>query len=332
LDQHNAELQQWAAEHFTRVFQQPTLDSHSLLSSWSQVAGDASLRRYYRLSSSDRSVIVMDSSKELNAAVEFGRVAQMLAQGGVRVPRIYSADFNKGYLLLEDFGDQLLKTQLTPEHGDQLFEKILPLLLEISLCDASDLPEYTPQLLADELDYFDEWYLQRHRKYFLSKSERKLWEQLKDMLVGSAVSQPQVPVHRDFHSCNLHQLPENEIGVIDFQDAVRGPLTYDLASWIWDRYIYWPRETIVAWIEKARESMVPVIGSSITAAEWLRYCDFMGLQRNIKIVGVFARLHYRDGKSGYLEMIPQFGAYINDVLQRYSEFEFAVDVMNNWLE
>lgn len=332
MDQHNTELQQWAVEHFRQVFQPPVMDRQTLLSSWSQVAGDASLRRYYRLGSGDRSTIVMDSSRELDAAVEFARVAQIFGEGGVRVPRIYSADFGRGYLLLEDFGDQLLKSQLASVHADQLFEKILPVLQEIALCDASELTEFSPKMLGDELDYFDEWYLQHHRKYSLSGSERRGWERLKDVLVDSAVSQPQVAVHRDFHSCNLHQLPDDEIGVIDFQDAVRGPVTYDLASWIWDRYTRWPREVVVAWIEKAGKRLMPVTGRSFTAAEWLRYCDFMGLQRNIKIVGIFARLHYRDGKSGYLEMIPQFSAYIRDVLPRYREFDFIVDAMNNWLE
>ena len=138
------------------------------------------------------------------------------------------------------------------------------------------------------------------------------------LLLVNAAKQPQVFVHRDFHSCNLHVLTNSDdTGVIDFQDAVCGPLTYDLASWLWDRYITWPRDELLQWMEQAHAVLAPHVAS----AQWVRWCDLMGLQRNLKIVGIFARLYYRDGKSGYLEMIPQFAAYVLDVLSRYPELD-----------
>lgn len=332
MDQHHTELQHWAATHFTQVFQLPELDKQRLLAGWSQVAGDASVRCYYRLQYGERSVIVMDSSRDLDAAAEFARVAQILRDGGVRVPKIYSADFSAGYQLLEDFGNQMLKAQLAENRGDVLFAKVLPVLQELALCDCQELKAFSAQMLEDELMMFEEWYLQRHRNYFMPDEELRCWGQLKKLLVESALAQPQVTVHRDFHSCNLHQLDDDEIGVIDFQDSVAGPVTYDLASWVWDRYMHWPRESVVRWIEQARESLRPAFSQPVSASNWLRYCDYMGLQRNIKIVGIFARLYYRDGKKGYLEMIPQFAAYIREVLPLYDELQFAVGSMDNWLE
>jgi len=331
LDQHHTALQHWAASHFTQVFQLPELGKQGLLSGWSQVAGDASVRGYYRLQSGECSVIVMDSSQDLDAAAEFARVAEILREGGVRVPKIYSADFSAGYLLLEDFGSQMLKAQLADNRGDMLFAKVLPVLQELALCDCQELRTFSAEMLEGELALFEEWYLQRHRNYVLPDTERKCWERLKKLLVESALAQPQVTVHRDFHSCNLHQLDDDEIGVIDFQDAVAGPVTYDLASWVWDRYMHWPRESIVRWIEQGRVSLKPALAQPVSASDWLRYCDYTGLQRNIKIAGIFARLHYRDGKTGYLEMIPRFAAYIREVLPLYAELQFAVEPMDSWL-
>jgi hypothetical protein len=134
-------------------------------------------------------------------------------------------------------------------------------------------------------------------------------------LIASATAQPQVFVHKDFHSCNLLRTPPGP-GLIDFQDALRGPLSYDLVSLLWDRYIAWPRERLEGWMEQARQRL----GPGIEPAEWVRCCDWMGLQRNLKIVGIFARLHYRDGKRGYLEMVPRFFRYLLEVLPRYPEF------------
>ena len=161
----------------------------------------------------------------------------------------------------------------------------------------------------------------------MSHDEAEQWQQLTQTLIENALAQPQVFVHRDFHSCNLHQLPNGDIGVIDFQDAVCGPLTYDLASWLWDRYITWPRSQLESWMLQARQTLAP----QVDEATWIRWCDLMGLQRNLKIVGIFARLHYRDNKSGYLEMTPRFAHYISAVLPLYPELASSHVMLNKWL-
>ena len=142
------------------------------------------------------------------------------------------------------------------------------------------------------------------------------WEALCTELQRSAASQPQVFVHRDFHSCNLLHADGAQPGIIDFQDAVRGPVTYDLVSLLWDRYISWPRARLEGWMESCRTTLAPETGS----ATWFRWCDLMGLQRNLKIIGIFSRLHYRDGKAGYLRMVPRFYRYVLDVLPSHPEF------------
>jgi hypothetical protein len=165
------------------------------------------------------------------------------------------------------------------------------------------------------MDLLTDWYLERHRQRPLRGGERALWADLCDRLIESAAQQPQVFVHKDFHSCNLLHTPRGP-GLIDFQDGLRGPLSYDLVSLLWDRYIAWPRQRLEAWMEEARVRFA----ANMAPAEWVRCCDWMGLQRNLKIVGIFARLRYRDGKQGYLEMIPRFYGYLLDVLPRYPEF------------
>ena len=184
--------------------------------------------------------------------------------------------------------------------------------------------ETTLAKLLEELELFPTWYLQRHKQYSIGCSQWDLWESLCTHLIQTAFEQPQVFVHRDFHSSNLLLLPGEQTGIIDFQDAVKGPLSYDLVSLIWDRYISWPRAQLLDWMEafRLRQQL------SLQPAQWQQYCDWMGLQRNLKIVGIFARLHYRDQKPGYLEMIPRFWAYIMDILRRYPQFQPMLD----WLE
>ena len=184
-----------------------------------------------------------------------------------------------------------------------------------SKVDCIGLPDYNRDRLLTELELFTGWYLQQHKDIALSCEDWDVWEDLCTRLIASAQQQAQVFVHRDFHSCNLLQLENGEIGVIDFQDGVRGPISYDFISLMWDRYIPWPRSRLEGWMEEFRQLVAPTVDPE----EWVRYCDWMGLQRNIKIVGIFARLHYRDNKPGYLEMIPRFWSYLMDVLPRYPE-------------
>jgi aminoglycoside/choline kinase family phosphotransferase len=178
------------------------------------------------------------------------------------------------------------------------------------------LPEYHSLKLQQELALFTDWYLRVHRNRPFTNSEWLDWNQLCVQLINSAREQPQVFVHRDFHSCNLLHIRGGQPGIIDFQDGVLGPISYDLVSLLWDRYIEWPRDRLEAWMMEFHQAL----NLDCDESTWIRWCDLMGLQRNLKIVGIFARLHYRDGKQGYLQMIPRFYGYLLDVLPRYPEF------------
>ncbi len=179
-----------------------------------------------------------------------------------------------------------------------------------------DLPVFDQRKLRRDMDLFPDWYLLEHRKCTSRGSLDESWDNFCRCIIDSALEQPQTFVHRDFHSCNLLSNGANGIGIIDYQDGVLGPVSYDFISLIWDRYIAWPRARIEDWMEEIRLKF----RLDIEPARWRRYCDLMGLQRNFKIVGIFARLHYRDGKRGYLEMIPRFYGYLTGTLRLYPEF------------
>jgi aminoglycoside/choline kinase family phosphotransferase len=282
----------------------------------SGVSGDASFRRYFRLRQGQSRWILMDAPPEQEDTGPFIDIATRLRAAGICAPGIVAANRPAGFLLLEDFGDELIRDVLTKDNADRLFPAFFMLLADMSKTDLQGLPDYHRGKLLEELELFTIWYLQRHKGLQLSCGQWDHWEVLGTALLNSAAEQPQLFVHRDFHSCNLLRLPQGGIGVIDFQDAVRGPLTYDFVSLLWDRYIHWPRSLQLEWMEAFRLLVCP----GCAPAVWRRWCDWMGLQRNLKIVGIFARLHYRDSKAGYLEMIPQFWTYVIETLERYEEF------------
>lgn len=297
------------------------------------VAGDASFRRYFRAIASDRGSdddgpwIVMDAPPGREDCDRFIDADERLRAADLHAPEILAADTGAGFLLLEDLGDTLLRDEIHTNNADAWFDRLFTVLGAFATgVDTAGLPPYNRERLLQEMELFPAWYLERHKGLRLSCEDWDIWESLCTRLIHSAHAQPQVFVHRDFHSCNLLDLPRGaasrdgapggDVGIIDFQDAVRGPVTYDLASLLWDRYIPWPRSRLEGWMESFRTRVAP----DIDPADWTRYCDWMGLQRNLKIVGIFARLHYRDGKIGYLEMIPRFWGYLIDVLPLYGEF------------
>jgi hypothetical protein len=233
-------------------------------------------------------------------------------------------DLEQGFGLLEDLGDQLYSDILTPDTADGHFVELFTALKQMALAvNCQGLPEYSHGRLQTELDLFTDWYLLRHKQRPLSVQEERIWQALCKQLRHSAAAQPQVFVHRDFHGSNLLYQQGGKPGIIDFQDAVRGPISYDFASLLWDRYIAWPRPRLEKWMETYR-SMLAI---DIEPAAWIRWCDLMGLQRNLKIVGIFARLHHRDHKQGYVNMIPRFYRYLLDVLPLYPEFHAFRDVL-----
>ena len=281
------------------------------------VCGDASFRRYFRFKAGDHSVILMDAPRYRESSERFLDAGKRLSTAGLKTPEIFSFDLDLGFGLLEDFGDVLFREILCPDSVDRLFPDLFDILeAQAKHVDASGLPEYNRERLQMELDLFPDWYLAQYKHRPLQEDEQAAWQEMCGLLIESAQKQPQVFVHRDFHSCNLLDTGKGT-GIIDFQDALLGPISYDFVSLAWDRYIAWPREKLEAWMADLYQRFELDCGME----EWVRQCDWMGLQRNIKIAGIFARLRYRDGKFGYLQMIPNFYQYLLDVLPRYPEFE-----------
>ena len=288
------------------------------------VAGDASFRRYFRLWIDGEAKILMDAPPPAEDVRPFLDVAGRLRSAGLHAPEIFAADLHNGFLLLEDLGDDLYRDQLNHQNADDHFPAMFCLLKDMAMKVASDqLPEFDTRKLQSEMDLFPDWYLGQHRKHTAHEQFDSVWAGFCQQIIESARNQPQGFVHRDFHSCNLLKTKDDRIGIIDFQDAVRGPLSYDFISLIWDRYIHWPRDRIEAWVEEFRAQL----DVDIEPQQWQRDCDLMGLQRNIKIIGIFARLHYRDGKDGYLELIPRFYQYVTGTLRLYPEFSEMLKFM-----
>jgi len=295
-----------------------------LQSGFDNVAGDASFRRYFRVQVNGESRILMDAPPPGEDIGPFVDVDRRLVSAGLHAPEIFYADPANGYLLLEDLGDNLYRDLLHKNNADSLFPALFDILKTFALeTDATGLPGYDYGMLRRDMDLFPDWYLLKHREMMQREQFVAIWDDFCTQIINAAMDQPQCFVHRDFHSCNLLRTASNDIGIIDFQDAVKGPVSYDFISLIWDRYIAWPRTRIEKWMEEVRL----VLGLDIEPRQWQRYCDLMGLQRHFKVVGIFARLHYRDNKNGYIEMIPRFYDYITGTLRLYPEFEEILDIM-----
>lgn len=288
------------------------------------VAGDASFRRYFRVQVHGASRILMDAPPPGEDVGPFLDIDRRLRDAGLHAPEIYHADRDNGFLLLEDLGDWLYRDLLHENNADKLFPALFDMLTTLAFSvDSSGLPLFDYRKLRRDMDLFPDWYLDVHRKCPSRPLRDETWDNFCKCVIDSAMEQPQTFVHRDFHSCNLLRTHDGGIGIIDFQDGVLGPVSYDFISLAWDRYISWPRARIELWMEEIRVQF----GLDMEPARWRRYCDLMGLQRNFKIVGIFARLHHRDGKWGYLEMIPRFYEYLTSTLRLYPEFAAVLDFM-----
>ena len=284
---------------------------------WLPVTGDASYRRYFRGRVDGHSRILMDAPPEKENSTAFVDICSRLRAAGLHAPEIFKYDLEQGYLLLEDLGDDLYRDLLNGQNVQTLFEQTFSALAVMaSEVDTSGLAAYDEDTLFDELNLFPDLYLIRHLDYRLAHRQRTAWSSFCEELVGAALEQPLVFVHRDIHSSNLLRTEKNNPGIIDFQDAVRGPISYDFVSLIWDRYIHWRREQLEQWMEQFRLLAAP----GTDPEKWIYWCDLMGLQRNLRIVGRFAQLEHSEAKPGYVEMIPAFYRYILDVLPRYPQF------------
>ncbi|UVE17385.1 phosphotransferase [Pseudomonas sp. LS44] len=283
-------------------------------------SSDASFRRYFRWQAGSRSLIVMDAPPPQEDCRPFVKVAHMLAGAGVHVPRILAADLERGFLLLDDLGRQTYLEVIDGSNADQLFDDAVEALLAFQRLPLGDaLPHYDEALLRRELQLFPDWYVQRHLGITLEGAQLAAWQRSCEQLIGSALAQPKVLVHRDFMPRNL-MLSEPNPGVLDFQDAVYGPVTYDVTCLFKDAFLSWPEAQVRIWLERywqlARERG---IGVQDDFDEFLRASDLMGLQRHLKVIGIFARICHRDGKPKYLGDVPRFFRYIDAVLARRPE-------------
>lgn len=285
-------------------------------------SSDASFRRYFRVTAGHTSYIVMDAPPEREQIAPFVRVAEQLLNLGLNVPEILARDIKSGYLLLSDLGSTLYLTALTSETADSLYTDALRSLSTLQSGHSSEpsiLPRYDHRLLIEEMELFRRWFLGTHLEMELSLRQHRDLDKLYEELAQNALAQPQVWVHRDYHCRNLTYTTHNNPGILDFQDAVVGPVTYDLVSLLRDCYISWPPEQVEHWalqyFDLARDSGIPV-GDDLE--QFLRWFDLMGVQRHLKAIGIFARLYHRDAKSGYLEDIPRVLSYVNSMNSRYS--------------
>ena len=287
-------------------------------------SSDASFRRYFRIVDNDKSFIIMDAPPEKENCKPFIEIAKLLFDMDINVPQILQQDLEQGFLLLSDLGDTVFLSELNNNTVDRLYTAAMDSLLKIQKNKTPDLPLYDETLLRNELDLFPDWYLEKQLKITVSDEHRKILEQIFAVLIKNALSQPQVCVHRDYHSRNLMVNKDNPQapGIIDFQDAVIGPVTYDLVSLLKDCYIDWPREKVEKWVSYFhKEALSSGNINDVSFDEFLRWFDLMGLQRHLKVAGIFSRLKHRDGKTGYLKDIPRTMDYIFDVLKRYPEFQ-----------
>jgi aminoglycoside/choline kinase family phosphotransferase len=300
------------------------------------VAGDASNRRYFRTDVDGASYILVDAPPRTEKNQAFLAVRQLLADAGVRVPALYAADLERGYLVLGDLGDRLLLAELSTDSVDSQYRGAMNVLLQMAAIDSREtaLPAYDRTLLAEELGRFPTWFVEKLLGQTPDAREQQLLAAAFDVLVGNALQQPAVLVHRDFHSRNLMPQPDGSLGVIDFQDAVLGPVTYDLVSLLRDCYIQWPAPQVQAWAlaYHARLQAAGHLPSNVAPDRFLRWFDLMGLQRHIKVLGTFARLYLRDGKSVYLNDLPLVIAYVREIAARYAAAEPALGAFSEWFD
>lgn len=297
-------------------------------------SADASFRRYFRIWRADGTTrVVMDAPPDKEDIGPYLQVSTLLERCRVHVPRVEASDARAGFVLLEDLGTVSYLSRL---HGgadaDALYRDALEALLRIQLDGrdaARSLAPYDRAVLAREMALLPEWFCARHLQLELGDDERALIESSFEFLIREALAQPIVFVHRDYHSRNLMVLAHDNPGVIDFQDALAGPCGYDLVSLLKDCYIEWPRARVEAWVRGYRTALVARGGEGGgDDAEFLRWFDLIGLQRHIKVLGIFARLWYRDGKSGYLNDLPRTLGYVRDAAHRYPELQ----TFSRWVE
>ncbi|PSJ17334.1 aminoglycoside phosphotransferase family protein [Nitrosomonas supralitoralis] len=294
-------------------------------------SADASFRRYFRISFDDQTLVVMDAPPQHEDCAPFLNVAEILAAVGVHVPRILAQNLELGFILLSDLGHTTFLQALnqSPESANQLYRDATDALIQMQLTQRiRPLPSYDQALLQRELDLFPDWYVATHLQMDLSEAQQTVLHHVFGQILQNNLAQAKVLVHRDYHSRNLMVSTPNP-GILDFQDAVYGPITYDLVSLLKDAYIRWDEECILDWAirywEKARQVGLPVAADF---AEFYRDFEWMGVQRHLKVLGIFARLNYRDGKAAYLSDMPLVMEYLRAACKRYRELHPLLNLLD----
>jgi aminoglycoside/choline kinase family phosphotransferase len=317
-----------------------TTELHADIHDFKVASNDASFRRYFRVSFNNKvadqvagqAFIIMDAPPKKEDIIPFITIASSLEATGVHVPHIYASNQKSGFILMSDLGQKdyltLLNSDLDRERIDKLYADAMSALVVMQLGLRTDIEQqkmalfpYDAERLQMEMQLLPDWYVKVHCQQHLNEAEQLIWQQAISRLVESAQEQPQVFVHRDYHSRNLMYYNEHNPGVIDFQDAVIGPITYDVVSLLRDSYISWPDDRVYEWLEQYRQMLLREnLLTEDNKEQFVRWFDWMGIQRQLKVVGIFCRLNYRDGKTNYLDDIPQTLAYLFNVCARYPEF------------
>jgi len=295
-------------------------------------SADASFRRYFRISAEGQTYIIMDAPPEKENCEPFVRISGYLAELGLSVPHVIESAVQQGFYLLTDLGKKAYLDHLNDNTVDQLYGDAIgaiQVIHENGQQYKNEIPPYGATLLHTEMGLFTDWYLERHLQKQLNDEQRNSIDKTYSLLSDSALEQPAVFVHRDYHSRNLMLLAKDNPGILDFQDAVWGPVTYDLVSLLRDCYISWPRERVLSWVKQYYSHLSSgSLLQGVTQTDFVRWFDLMGIQRHLKATGIFARLNYRDGKPGYLHDIPRTMDYIFSVASDYKEFSTFLNVLN----
>ena len=296
------------------------------LATLAPASADASFRRYFRLESKNPdfgTLIVMDAPPQYEPLDAFIQVDLLLSQATLNVPQILEKNLVDGFLLLNDLGNETYLSALDEQTADSLYRDATAALIKMQLASKPDvLPNYDTALLQRELDLFPEWYLKKHLQMQLSQQQDEQVKKAYELIIQNNLAQAKVYVHRDYHSRNLMVSKKNNPGVLDFQDAVYGPITYDAASLWRDAYIAWPEEKVIDWVIKFwEEGRRAGLAMPVDFGDFYRDFEWMGLQRHLKVLGIFARLFHRDGKDGYLKDIPLVLKYAIATANRYIELK-----------
>ncbi|MCX8518827.1 MAG: phosphotransferase [Methylophilaceae bacterium] len=290
--------------------------------SLSVASAGASFRRYFRVHLDKRSFIVMDAPPAFEDCATFARIAEFFGAAGVTVPMVLASNFEQGFLLLSDFGDTTYLKALNDDNAQHLYQRAINTLIRIQQLPTHNLPLYDADLLQGEMMLFPDWYITHHLGRLPSSSELQVLNDMFALLTQAILAQTQVVVHRDYHSRNLMLISRHSPGVLDFQDAVIGAISYDLVSLFKDAYISWSPAHVARWVREywqaAQRSGLEVPDHE---TDFQRDFDWMGVQRQLKILGIFARLCYRDGKAGYLQAMPLVWRYVLETLPRYPELQ-----------